>query len=59
MQSARQNVVDMLGWTGFPELAEEALGVLPNPADLHFAAEVLESYRVTRDEFIDRMGGSP
>jgi hypothetical protein len=59
MQSARQDVVDMLRRTGFPELAEEALRVLPDPVDLDFAAEVLESYGVTRDELIDRMGGSP
>jgi hypothetical protein len=49
----------MLRRTGFPELAEEALRVLPDPVDLDFAAEVLESYGVTRDELIDRMGGSP
>jgi hypothetical protein len=59
MQSARQDVVDMLRRAGFPELAEEALRVLPDPVDLDFAAEVLESYGVTRDELIDRMGGSP
>ena len=49
----------MLRRAGFPELAEEALRVLPDPVDLDFAAEVLESYGVTRDELIDRMGGSP
>jgi hypothetical protein len=43
MQSARQDVVDMLRRTGFPELAEEALRVLPDPVDLDFAAEVLQS----------------
>jgi hypothetical protein len=59
MQSARQDVVDMLRRTGLPELAEEALRVLPDPVDLDFAAEVLQSYGVTMDELIDRMGGSP
>ena len=49
----------MLRRAGFPELAEEALRVLPDPVDLDSAAEVLESYGVTRDELIDRMGGSP
>ena len=43
----------MLRRTGFRELAEEALRVLPDPVDLDFAAEVLESYGVTRDELIE------
>jgi hypothetical protein len=59
MQCARQDVVDMLRRTGLPELAEETLRVLPDPVDLDFAAKVLQSYGVTRDELIDRMGGSP
>jgi len=59
MQSARQDVVDMLRRTGLPELAEEALRVLPDPVDMDFAAEVLQSYGVTVDDLIDRMGGSP
>jgi hypothetical protein len=59
MQCARQDVVDVLRRTGLPELAEEVLRVLPDPVDLDFAAEVLQSYGVTRDELIDRMGGSP
>ncbi len=57
--AARQDVVDMLRRTGLPELAEEAPRVLPDPVDLDFAVKVLEAYGVTRDELIDRMGGSP
>jgi hypothetical protein len=49
----------MLRRTGLPELAEEALRVLPDPVDLDFAAEFLQSYGVTWDDLIDRMGGSP
>ena len=49
----------MLRRTGLPELAEEALRVLPDPVDLDFAAEVLQSYGVTMNDLIDRMGGSP
>jgi hypothetical protein len=45
--------------TGFPELAEEALRVLPDPVDLDFVAKILQSYGVTMDHLIDRMGGSP
>jgi hypothetical protein len=59
MQTTRQQVIDMLRRTGFPEFAEEALRVLPDPVDLDFAVEVLQSYGVTRDELVDRMGGSP
>lgn len=59
MESARQDVVDMLRRTGLPELAEETLRVLPDPVDLEFAAEILRSYGFTRDDLIDRMGGSP
>ena len=59
MQTARQDVVDMLRRTGLPELADEALRVLPDPVDLDVAAEILESFGVTRDDLIDRMGGSP
>ena len=59
MQCARQDVVDVLRRTGFPELAEEALRVLPDPVDLDFVAEVLQSYGLTTDDLIDRMGGSP
>jgi hypothetical protein len=49
----------MLRRTGFPELAEEALRVLPDPVDLDFAVEILQSYGITRDDLIDRIGGSP
>jgi hypothetical protein len=59
MQCARQDVVDMLRRVGLPELAEEALRVLPDPVDLDFAARVLQAYGITKDELIDRMGGSP
>ena len=59
MQCARQDVVDVLRRTGLPELAEEALRVLPDPVDLDYAAVVLQSYGVTKDELIDRMGGRP
>jgi hypothetical protein len=49
----------MLRRVGLPELAEEALRVLPDPVDLDFAARVLQAYGITKDELIDRMGGSP
>ena len=59
MQCARQDVVDVLRRAGLREQAEETMRVLPDPVDRDFAAEVLQSYGVSRDELIDRMGGSP
>jgi hypothetical protein len=59
MQFARHDVVDMLRRAGLLELAEEALRVLPDPVDLDFAAQVLRSYGISRDDLVDRIGGSP
>jgi hypothetical protein len=59
MQSSKQDVVDMLRRTGLAEIADEAMRVLPDPVDLDRAAGILESYGVTKDELISRMGGSP
>jgi hypothetical protein len=59
MQSSKQDVVDMLRRTGLADIADEAMRVLPDPVDLDHAAGILESYGVTMDELISRMGGSP
>ena len=59
MKVARQEVVDLLRKTGFPEAADEALRVLPDPVDLDDAAKLGAKYGITRDELISRMGGSP
>ena len=49
----------MLRRTGFGEVADEALRLLPDPVDLDRAVEILQLYGVTKDELISRMGGSP
>ncbi len=59
MQSSKQDVVDMLRRTGLADIADEAMRVLPDPVDLDHTAGILESYGVTMDELISRMGGSP
>lgn len=59
MQSSRQQVVDVLRRTGYPDLAEAALKGLPDPVDLDEAAKFLEPYGITRDVLISRLGGSP
>jgi len=59
MQCSRQQVVDVLRRTGYPDLADAALKRLPDPVDLDEAAKFLEPYGITRDVLISRLGGSP
>jgi hypothetical protein len=42
-----------------PDLAEEALRVLPDPVEYTFAERFLAEYGVTKDDLISRRGGSP
>jgi hypothetical protein len=49
----------MLRRTGLAEIADEAMRVLPDPVDHDDVEGILQSYGVTRDELISRMGGSP
>jgi len=58
-QYSRQHVIDLLNHLGYPELAEEARRVLPDPVDADWAAEWLMRHGLTRDDFISQMGGSP
>jgi hypothetical protein len=51
--------VDLLRRTGFPEAADEALRVLPDPVDLDQVVAWGAPHGITRDELISRMGGSP
>jgi len=59
MQVTRQHVVDLLRRTGFPEAADEAMRVLPDPVDLDEVAAWAAPHGITKDELINRMGGSP
>ena len=52
-------MIDVLNRAGYTELAEEASRVLPDPVDVDQLAELAMQYRVTRDDLISRMGGSP
>ena len=45
--------------TGFPEVAEEALRVLPDPVEEDQIDVFLTRYGITQDELESRMGGSP
>jgi hypothetical protein len=59
MQITRQHVVDLLRRTGFPEAADEAMRALPDPVDLDEVVAWAAPHGITKDELINRMGGSP
>jgi|tagenome__1003787_1003787.scaffolds.fasta_scaffold17314799_1 hypothetical protein len=44
---------------GLPDLADEALRVLPDPVEYDYAARFLAQHGITKDELISRRGGSP
>jgi hypothetical protein len=55
----KQYLVDTLRRLGFPELADEALRELPDPVDDDQLEAWTTRHGLTRDDVIDRMGGSP
>jgi hypothetical protein len=59
MQYPRQEIVRNLRRTGYGELADEALRVLPDPVDADQLAAFAQSHGVSRDDIISEMGGSP
>ena len=58
MQYSRQHFASTLRKTGFPEVADEALRVLPDPVDEDQIAAFLAQPAITLDELISRMGGT-
>ena len=46
----------MLRKTGFPEIADEALRVLPDPVDKDQVAAFLAPDAISMDELVSRMG---
>jgi hypothetical protein len=56
-QYSRQHLAATLRTTGFRQVAEEALQVLPDPVDGDQIAAFLAPYGITLDEIVDRMGG--
>jgi hypothetical protein len=59
MQVSKQSVIDFLRGLGFPDIADEAERDLPDPVELRQVQEFGERHGITRDELINRMGGSP
>jgi hypothetical protein len=55
-QYSRQHFASTLRKTRFPEVADEALRVLPDPVDEDQIAAFLAPYAITMDELISRMG---
>jgi hypothetical protein len=58
-QVSRQYVVDRLRQMGMSQAADEAARVLPDPVDLGQMAAFCEEHGLSREQFVDRMGGSP
>jgi hypothetical protein len=56
---SRQDLVNRLRQLGMPHAADEAARVLPDPVDLGQAAAFCEQHGISRDQLMDRMGGSP
>lgn len=59
MGYSRKHLALILRQAGFPEAAEEALRVLPDLVEVEQLEAFLRPYGITRDEVINRMGGSP
>jgi hypothetical protein len=59
VQVTRQWVVDVLRKAGLPQLAADALHVLPDPVDSDQVAVWGVSHGINMGELISRMGGSP
>jgi arsenate reductase-like glutaredoxin family protein len=59
VQFTRQYVVDILRRTGYTQVADEAMRVLPDPVDREDVDRWASQYGITIDELINRMGGSP
>lgn len=59
MEVSRQSVVDTLRRLGYAQQADEALQELPDPVDYEQVKQFGEQHGISRDELIDRMGGSP
>ena len=58
MAVSRQWAIDMLNHMGYPEAAEDASQVLPDPLDLKQLEEFGNKHGISRSELVSRMGGS-
>jgi hypothetical protein len=58
-QYRRQYVIDVLHTLRRPDLAEEALKDLPDPVDVDRLGAWMTEHGLSRDELVNRLGGSP
>jgi hypothetical protein len=57
---SKAEVLRVLGRLGIAEeTIAEIAAKLPDPVDLHEAAQLLQTYGLTRDALVSRLGGSP
>jgi hypothetical protein len=59
MALSRQWVIDLMTHMGYPEAAEEASRVLPDPVDLDQLEKFSNRHGISRAELESRMGSSP
>jgi hypothetical protein len=57
---SKAEVLRVLGRVGVPQETLAAIAAqLPDPVDMHEAAQLLQSYGLTRDAIVSSLGGSP
>ena len=56
---SKAEVAEMLRRVGLPQVADEAMRVLPDPVDVETLQRFAAPYGLSRDTLISRMGGSP
>jgi len=59
MAYERQWLIDTLHRLGYQKVADEAMRVLPEEVELDELKEFTDRHGISRDEIINRMGGSP
>lgn len=59
MEVTRQHVINILHKAGFPEEAEEAGRVLPDPVELDDVVRWAAQHGIYHDQLVSWMGGSP
>ena len=59
MAYSRQWLVDTLRRLGYTQAADDALRVLPDQIETTQLEEFGDQHGISRDDLIDRMGGSP